>query len=377
LIPSSEIRSRTIRAAVLLSVLVLFLPLILARQAISPEARQHWDAARQAETQKQFDLAIGEYRKVTELEPGFAAGFVSLGQAFMEQHDFAAALAPLKHALELDASLAPAHQLLGYALLAQGYAAEAIPHLERAHEQAALGIAQVETGQFAEAITNLQAALQKRPNDPDLLYYLGRAAGLLSKQSIDSLLAAYPDTARAYQSMAENYFVLRQMPEAEKQYEQALKLRPDTPNLHLELGQVFAMTARWPQAEEQFRAECKLQPGNAEAAYRLGDALLHQGKAREARAALERSNKLQPQMPETLYSLGKAALLENDATAAEKSWLELLSIEKQGELAAQTHFALAGLYRRQGKAFEADQEMNEFQKLKSGGPAQAGPGPQQ
>ena len=377
MIPSSEIRSRTIRAAVLLSVLVLFLPLILAGQAISAEARQHWDAARQAETQKQFDLAIGEYRKVTELEPGFAAGFVSLGQAFMEQHDFAAALAPLKHALELDASLAPAHQLLGYALLAQGYAAEAIPHLERAHEQAALGIAQVETGQFAEAITNLQAALQKRPNDPDLLYYLGRAAGLLSKQSIDSLLAAYPDTARAYQSMAENYFVLRQMPEAEKQYEQALKLRPDTPNLHLELGQVFAMTARWPQAEEQFRAECKLQPGNAEAAYRLGDALLHQGKAREARAALERSNKLQPQMPETLYSLGKAALLENDATAAEKSWLELLSIEKQGELAAQTHFALAGLYRKQGKTPEADQEMNEFQKLKSAGPAQTGPGPQQ
>ena len=377
MIPCSEIRSRTIRAAVLLSVLVLFLPLILAGQAISAEARQHWDAARQAETQKQFDLAIGEYRKVTELEPTFAAGFVRLGQAFMEQHDFAAALAPLKHALELDASLAPAHQLLGYALLAQGYAAEAIPHLERAHEQAALGIAQVETGQFAEAITNLQAALQKRPNDPDLLYYLGRAAGLLSKQSIDSLLAAYPDTARAYQSMAENYFVLRQMPEAEKQYEQALKLRPDTPNLHLELGQVFAMTARWPQAEEQFRAECKLQPGNAEAAYRLGDALLHQGKAREARAALERSNKLQPQMPETLYSLGKAALLENDATAAEKSWLELLSIEKQGELAAQTHFALAGLYRRQGKASEADQEMNEFQKLKSASPAQTGPGPQQ
>ena len=50
-----------------------------------------------------------------------------------------AALAPLKHALELDSGLAPAHQLLGYALLAQGYAAEAIPHLDRAHEQAALG----------------------------------------------------------------------------------------------------------------------------------------------------------------------------------------------------------------------------------------------
>jgi tetratricopeptide (TPR) repeat protein len=339
-------------------------------QALSPEAAQHYTAARQAETEKHFEVAVTEYKRVTELEPNFALGFVSLGQTFMEQRDFAAAVVPLKHALDLDSTLLPAHQLLGYALLAQGYPGEAIPHLERAHEQGALGIAQVETSQFAEAIANLQAALQKRPNDPDLLYYLGRASGLLSKQSIDTLLAAYPDSARAYQAMAENYFVLRQMEEAEKQYNHALQLRPDMPNLHLELGQVYAMTSRWPQAEEQFRAESKLQPGNAEAAYRLGDALLHQGKAREARESLERSDKLQPQMPETLYALGKAELLNADATAAEQSWLKLLSIEKQSELAAQTHFALAGLYRKQGKTAQAEREVEEFQKLQSGKPLQ-------
>ena len=365
MIRPTMIRLTIIRAAMIRTLLLLCLPLRMAGQTISPEATEHWTAAHRAETQKQFDLAVSEYRKVTELEPTFASGFVSLGQGFMEQRDFSAALAPLKHALELDSGLAPAHQLLGYALLAQGYAAEAIPHLDRAHEQAALGIAQVQTGQFAEAITNLQAALQKRPNDPDLLYYLGRASGLLSKQSIDTLLATYPDSARACQSMAENYFVLRQMPEAEKQYQQALKVRPDTPNLHLELGQVFAMTSRWPQAEEQFRAESKLQPGNAEAAYRLGDALLHQGKTRDARAALDRSDRLQPQMPETLYSLGKAAWLEGDASAAEKAWLELLSIEKEGDLAAQTHFALAGIYRKQNKTAEAEREMKDFQRLRN------------
>jgi tetratricopeptide (TPR) repeat protein len=340
---------------------------LLALQTISPEATQHWNAARRAEEQKHFDVAVGEYRKVTELEPAFAAGFVSLGQAFMEQRDYASALVPLKRALEIDSNLLPAHQLLGYALLAQGYAAEAIPHLDRAHEQAALGIAQVEAGQFAEAIQNLQIALQKRPNDPDLLYYLGRAGGLLSKQSIDTLLAAYPDSARAHQSMAENYFVLRQMGEAEKQYEEALKLRPDTPNLHLELGEIFAMTSRWPQAEEQFRAEAKLQPGNPEAAYRLGDALLQQGKAHEARAELEHSDELQPRMPETLYSLGKAAALDGDSAAAEKSWTSLLNIEKDGPLAAQAHFGLASLYRKQGKTAQAAEHMAEFQKLQKSG----------
>lgn len=336
----------------------------LLAQTASPEVMQHWNAAREAESRKQFDVAITEYRKVTELEPKLPTGFVSLGQAYMEHGDFGSAVQPLQHALELDAALTPAHQLLGYALLAQGYAAEAIPHLETAQETGALGIAQLETGRFAEAITNLQAALQKRPNDPDLLYYLGRAGGLLSKQSIDTLLMAYPDSARAHQSTAENLLVLRRTEEAQKEYQLALKLRPETPHLHLELGQVFALSSRWPEAEEQFRAEAKLQPGNAEAAYRLGDALLHEGKTREAQSALERSNKLQPEMAETLYSLGKAQSLEGNATAAEKSWLELLSIEKEGELAAQTHFALAGLYRKQGKTAEADREMKEFQRLR-------------
>ena len=96
------------------SVLLLW----LALQTVSPEAKQHWDAASRAESEKHFDVAVSEYRKVTELEPMFTAGFVSLGRAFMEDHDFAAAISPLKHALELDSSLEPAHGLLGYALLA-------------------------------------------------------------------------------------------------------------------------------------------------------------------------------------------------------------------------------------------------------------------
>ncbi len=344
------------------SVLILW----LALQTASPEAMQHLEAGRKAESEKHFSVAVDEFHKVTEIDPTLALGFVSLGQAYMEEREFGAAVAPLKHALELDANLAPAHQLLGYALLAQGYAAEAIPHLARVNEQSALGIAEIETGQFAEAIANLQAALQKRPNDPDLLYYLGRAGGLLSKQSIDTLLAASPDSPRAHQAMAENYFVLRRMPEAEKEYREALRLRPELPEVHLELGEVYAGASRWADAEKEYRAQAKLQPGNAETAYRLGAAMLEQGKVHEARLELARADKLMPGMPETLYSLGKAASLDGDAAAAEKAWTKLLSIESQSSLAAQAHFGLAALYRKQGKTAEAQREMQQFQSLQNG-----------
>lgn len=335
----------------------------LAWQTASPEAMQHLQAGVEAEKQRHFETAITEFKKVTELEPKLADGFVNLGQAYMENRDYGSAIPALKRAVELAPDLAAAHQLLGYALLAQGYDAEAIPHLEKIHEQTALGIAQTNTGQLQKAVENLQAALAQHPNDPDLLYYLGRASGLLSKQAIDTLVAAYPDSARAHQALAENYYVLRQMPQAEKEFREALRLRPDTPELHLELGLVYAGSSQWSKAEEEFRAQTKMEPGNAEAAYRLGSALLQQGKAREARVELERSNHLLPDMPETLYSLGKAAALAGDSASAEKAWTKLLSMEKQSPLAAQTHFALAGLYRKQGKTADAERETQEFQKL--------------
>jgi tetratricopeptide (TPR) repeat protein len=342
-----------------------------AAQSLSPEATQHMQAGIAADKQRQFDVAITEYRKVTELEPSFADGFISLGQAYMEKRDFGAAIAPLKHALEVNPDSPPAHQLLGYALLAQGYAAQAIPHLEIVKDRTALGIAQIQTGQLPEAVANLQAALAEHPNDADILYYLGRASGLLSKQSIDTLLAAYPDSTRAHQAMGENYFVLRRMPDAEKEYREALRVRADAPEVHLELGEVYAGAFQWAKAEEEFRAQARLQPGNAEAAYRLGSALLEEGKGHEARAELVRADKLMPNMPETLYSLGKAESLEGNAAAAEKDWITLLTIEKDSPLAAQAHFGLAGLYRKQGQTAAAQHEMQEFQRLTS---AQSQPG---
>lgn len=343
----------------------VFLALWMVGQLASTDAMRHLKAGMEADRQGHVDAAIREFRKATELDPKLAEAFVALGQAYIEKQDYHGAVAPLTRAVELSPNLGDAHRLLGYALLAQGYASEAIPHLKRAQEKAALGIAYLEAGQLFEAITNLQAALAQQPDDPDILYYLGRASGLLSKQTKDALMASYPDSARARQAMAEDYLVLRRLPEAEKEYREALRLRPETPKLHLELGQVYALGSQWPKAEEEFRAETKLQPGNAEAAYRLGAALLEEGKIRQGRAELGRADRLRPGMPETLYSLGKAAMLDGDPASAEKAWTKVIEIEGQSSLAAQAHFGLANLYRKQGKAAKAQQEMQEYQKLQN------------
>ena len=70
-------------------------------------------------------------------------------------------------------------------------------------------------------------------------------------------------------------------------------------------------------------------------------------------------------MPETLYSLGKAASLNGDNAAAEKAWTELLGVEQSTGLAAQAHFGLANIYRKQGRQADAQREMEAYRKLEA------------
>src|SRR6202046_1188112 len=340
-----------------------FLSFALLFQAAASSAADHLHAGVEADKNGQFDSALAEFQKAIDLDPKLALAFVDLGGVYIQKREYASAVPPLKHALELDRNVEGADRLLGYALLAQGYSVEAIPHLEKAHDEAGLGIALLDAGRLSEAVILLQKAVASHPDDPDLLYYYGRASGLLSKQMFDTLEARFPDSSRAHQMMAQDYAALRELPNAEKEFLEALRLRPQTANLHLELGELYARAEQWDKAEEQFRLETEAQPGSAEAAYRLGEALLQLGKFHDARLALVRSDQLRQDMPETLYQLGKAASLDGDDALAEKSWIHVLKLEKETPLAAQAHFGLAGLYRTQGKSAEASQEMESFRRL--------------
>jgi tetratricopeptide (TPR) repeat protein len=349
---------------------ILPLILVLGMQNPSPAFVQHEQAGIAAQKQGQLDVAMTEFQKATELNPESAAAFFNLGEVYMQSHRYGDAIKPLKQALTLHGEFPGIHESLGFALLSQGFAAEAVPQFQAANSREGLGIAQLETGDLADAVSNLEAALAAHPDNPDLLYYFGRATGLLSRQINDKLLSSYPATPRAYQSLAESYAALHQAKQAEEAYQKAIKLRPDLPGLHLALGEVYAQAAEWDKAEEEFRAEAKLRPGSAETAFQLGSALLQNGHLDQAEEQLAHANQLQPDMPQTLYALGKASSMRGNNKAAVDSFTRAVTLEPTGPLAAQAHFALAAIYRKQGKTAEAQEEIQLYQKLK---PANSGP----
>lgn len=344
----------------------LFLYLFLHPQAVAPQpaaqAKVLLQSGIDAENRHDIDHALVEFRKAAELDPASSEVLLRLGDAYMKKHDAADAIPPLKRAVELSPDSIPIHQLLGYALLAQGFAAEAIPHLEVARDPGALGIAHLENDEPAKAVVNLQSALENDPDNVDLLFYVSRAAAALGSQSTDKLLSAFPNSARAHQTRGQGYYQMKMIPEAGKEYEQAIAIRPDLPGLHLELGEIYAGRAEWPKAEEQFRVETKLQPGSAEAAFRLGDALVQEGKMKEAADELRRSDSLHPNMPETLYAMGRA-LAAADASAAEQALTSVLKLEQNSSLAAQADLLLASIHRKQGKSELASREMEDYHRI--------------
>jgi tetratricopeptide (TPR) repeat protein len=301
-------------------------------------------------------------------DPNSGQAHVNAARALLQKRDYAGAIVELRRALDLQPGLTEAHGILGEALLARGYSAEAIPHLERAQRLDLLGIALAEEHRSGQAIEKLLTALRTKHDDPELLYYLGKASAALMQRSFERLLRSDPASARAHQLMAETFVTQRRFDAAEAEYRNALTQAPETRGIHLALGLLKLNSGSLDEAESEFRAEALLSPGDGEAAWRLGSVLLQKGRTREALAELQRADQLRPQMIETLFDLAKAYSLENNTAQAEKAWLSLISLDDVSEIAAKTHFQLSQLYRRQGSNAEAERHLRRFQELQPKGP---------
>jgi cytochrome c-type biogenesis protein CcmH/NrfG len=313
--------------------------------------------------------------------------------------------------------------MLGVALLVEGNPIAALPHLEQTHTPELLGLAYFETGRLGSAIMALHAALERQPNDPDLLYYYAEATGRAADKTLKQLASVNPElagrqdtpgfptkdvaalqtelakapndpellyefhkaaaiasgkafelilqnnagSARAHQVMAERDVDAKRLTEAQHEYAEALRLKPFTSGVHLALGNVYATQGDLPSAITQFRLEAQLRPQDAEALFRLGNALLRQGQAQGAIAALMQVDKLRPNTPEVLLVLGNAYMSVNDPGNARDSWLRVLVIDQKSEWAAQAHMALSNFYRSSGKVAEADNELAAYQQITNQG----------
>lgn len=205
---------------------------------VTPELTQHVNAGLAAKQAGDLRTAIVEFKKVVELAPGMAAAHVNLGAVYFAQKDYGLAVVALRKALALNGNLPGAEGMLGAALLAQGFVAEAIAHLEKGQVEDLLGVALLEAGRERESVDRLEAALVKRPEDADLLYYLSQAHGRLARQVGERLTGQFASSARAKQMLGEAYAAAGNREAAIEEYGAAHGLRLELLGVHLALGEL-------------------------------------------------------------------------------------------------------------------------------------------
>ena len=296
-----------------------------------------------------------------------AAQYLKRALAYRENGDRQHAIEELRQAVTLQPDLRDAHSLLGELLLQQGFAQEALPHLERAGNTYLQGLALLELKRLPEAMNKLMAADAQHPDDPEVLFYLGEASSMLMERAFTRIVTAHPDSPRAMELQARNYLAQGRGDLAEPALRNVLKIKPDLPGVHLDLGRILQeQRGDLNGAEQEFRAEAQLRPGSAEAAWRLGSVLLKKGQPKEALAELQRSDLLQPDMLDTMLDLGKAYMMENQIEPAEKAFRRIIRINDVDEIAAAAHLQLSQICRRLGRAEEAEQHLKRFRELSKG-----------
>lgn len=359
-------------------------------------------------------LGIGAGGGQQTAKPDAAVQALAQGSAAMQRGDLPAAQAAFQHALTLAPRSAEAHFGLGLVQLRGGaldlaitalqQAASLNPRLAGAH--LFLGIAQYQAGQPDAALANVRAepalnpdnvealtwfgmialgsehpeqaaapldrAVILKPNDPQLLYYDGRAHAQAAAAVMSRLYALDPDSVLVHRALAESYAESNQPEKAITEYNTALARQPGNPELLEALGEEQQKLSRFEDAQKTYQADLAINPNSPVALYNLGKMQVEHGHPREGVATLRRAlgAHVRPAPADFYLGYGLAQLAQNDEAAR---WLEQsLANSPSPFIEASADFQLARVYQHLGRKDEAQRLLVHLQQLKASGAVSSG-----
>ena len=230
-------------------------------------------------------------------------------------------------------------------------------------------------GDYAGAAEALKRAFEVKP-DPESVYSLGMAQlGMGEKEAAAKSFSQFLDlvddsgwsrvvVGRAYQEQA-----LQE--EAEREFQNALRLDPKAPNAHyfwaitLLQGNAWSPTA---EAYSHLQAELQLNPRHFEANYMMGSLASTARDYSESDRYLHLAAEIKPSVPETWVLLGLNAQSRRDNQRAEAFFRKAISLTKNLDPKEhfeirKAYFGLGRLLRASGRTKEAEEFLAKAQEL--------------
>jgi tetratricopeptide (TPR) repeat protein len=206
------------------------------------------------------------------------------------------------------------------------------------------GSAHLEAGEYAEAISELEAVVETDPGNSEAHFFLGQAynrTGDLSKavDEFNTVLALDPDNAAAYHNLGATYFQLGEPNRAIAALQTALELEPDDPQTHYQIGAIYLNLALpeygaiappdqqlLEQASAEFEEALGLEENMPEALIGMGNVYILQTDYTAAIEVLQQATEQAPSSPEAFYALGEAYAQSGDAESACEAYDHFLTL---------------------------------------------------
>ncbi len=340
----------------------------------------------------QADLALGrpldavrELRKVTELAPGVAAGWFTLGHAYNAAAQEAMATfadrpedAPWRQLLLADALMADGRLTDAFALYRATL--EQLPGMVTIHESIARIYEQTGHRDWAvqerAAIPSAAAPCPKPrcefragryraafdtavgATDGESRYWQARAASELGLQAFKRL-DTLPDSRERRQARAAMATADRRYTDAITELKAALKFAPADAGLLGELGTAYYYAREYDKAVATLLPLVKTRADDAQLLATCGDALLQLQRIEEAITLLQRAADLDTSEPAVRLSLARAYIAKDYFQAA----IPLLEVDLPDDTDGTVYVQLARAYKGLGNEAKATELMTRSQEL--------------
>jgi tetratricopeptide (TPR) repeat protein len=249
---------------------------------------------------RQFRAAQLEFEKADALQPETFDILYRLGQACLGNQDYQKAESALNRALKLKPESPETLLLLGQVYFDEKRPVDALDLLVRAHKLAPENtdiiflLARVSMTQnfFEDAIPLLETGVKLAPNRADLHAALGESYFMSEKtekaiEEFKTLIQLDP-SARSYAFMGLTYRRLGRFDEANKYFEQGLKLDPKDPTCLFNIGYIEERQGKHAEAEKRFEEVLRLKPDFPNALLELADMRIAGKRFEEAAELLRR-----------------------------------------------------------------------------------------
>ena len=356
---------------VLLLLLLIASVSVLAQGSseVTPQVQQLYAEAKAAQQGGNDAVAIEKYQAILKLAPHLAAAYNNLGMLYFNAQDFTNAAAVLKRGLEINPNMPTASAMLGMSYYQIGSNEIAEPFLKKALRanpaddriEMILVHVLLNTGNFDEAVSHLNSFLKRNPKDQDAWYLLGKTYLHMSEDALGKINQIDPNSVVAHEISGEIDASMHNYELALVEYKKAIDMAPQLPGTHMHMAEAYWNMGKWQSAQTEFKAELANDPNNCIAHWKLANSILEDnGSSEAALAELNTSIERCPTLMQARVDRARALVRLGRQPEALP---DLLMALKDSPKEPSIHFLLAAVYRAQGKAGEAQQEMKTYAEL--------------